>query len=95
MAASGFTLAKLSFTTAFQVVLDNYNTRRTPEKLEWIEGALKEMMDAVDEARRTREKTTAKARKRKEPERPSSSSSGTDDAAFDAMDEFLRSIQTG
>ena len=93
MAASGFTLAKLSFTTAFQVVLDNYNTRRTPEKLEWIEGALKEMMDAVEEARRIREKS--KARKRKEPERPSSSSSGTDDAAFDAMDEFLRSIQTG
>ena len=121
MAASGFALAKLSFTTAFQVVLDNYNVRRTPEKLEWLEDALKEMLVAVQDARRAREKTkprkksgnegldvtSSSEKKRKVSEcdvphqetsadvLPSTSDVRTQESCdtFDAIDQFLRSIQ--
>ena len=65
MSASGFTLAKLSFTVAFQVVLDNYNLRRADDKLEWMESTLAEMNGIVCDARRTRDARAAQGYKRK------------------------------
>ena len=80
MSTSGFTLAKLSFTTAFQVVLSSGHG--TLEKLEWLESVLNDMMTVV------REKKEKKKKRKVQPP------PAEEMAVFESADEILRSMQS-
>jgi hypothetical protein len=54
MSASTFNIAKVSYTSSFQVLLDNYVCRRTDEKLAWMEHILGEMTASVEEFKQQR-----------------------------------------
>jgi hypothetical protein len=51
MATSTFNMAKVSFTASFQVLLDNYLSRRSNEKYSSMDSLLTEMRENLERAR--------------------------------------------